>query len=449
MEKDKIQLELYSQTESYPWPNSTTTIKTSDAMKSKVLFADVDGDYYEDAVFISNSSSSSIAAIQNPVIRVVASGNFKEILNIESLVTRPNPHVKMLLTDIDLNNGPKELIYLSESNQRIIAIDLVEPNIGVEKLSLSVVEVIDRQEENAFRALELADSKLIEIGNNRVRISLKDGVSVESAFDKVDGGWSEWSKLNDKCSKSCGDGILAKMRLCTNPTPRNGGAQCVGAAVETQVCRVRDCQPSECSPYEVFENGSCNSDPENPPPATGGSGSSGGVSNPGSGGGSNGGGSGSGGPFKPGTCPVGKVWDPFFFACFKPYPLNNIFLTYRELSWESDKNNNTRYITHTYRLSLSHPKARGLSAKATAAEYCRFRGYKDAMSYKTATYKAGTGNNSRNVFVLCNIGTNGLYYGRGGCPVGNYVVSFSFRNILHKQDESVTYLKSVVCRKDN
>ncbi|MEZ4815968.1 MAG: hypothetical protein R3A80_12325 [Bdellovibrionota bacterium] len=68
--------------------------------------------------------------------------------------------------------------------------------------------------------------------------------------NQVDGGWSEWSSWVNitACSKSCGGGTLtqSRSRTCSNPSPANGGADCVGSANETRsaACNTQAC----CSP---------------------------------------------------------------------------------------------------------------------------------------------------------------------------------------------------------
>jgi hypothetical protein len=436
IEKNKMTQEQSSFLESYPWPNQTTTLKKSDKIISPVLFDDVDSDFYEEAIFVSNSSSPTLASVQKPVIRVVNSGPFKEFFNIDSLITFPNPKVKMLLTDIDMNNSEKELIYLSEDSQFVIAIELNEANRGAEKLKIAVVEPIDRTKENAFSEKNLGTIKMIEVGQNIILIHPVNGISIESSLQKLDGGWSEWGDWTTRCSKSCGDGSLFRMRLCTSPAPRNGGTFCAGTAIESQSCKMRDCLVTDCNQYQIFNNGNCIADPNNPePPTTGGV--TGGFGAPPTK---------DGGPTEPGTCAQGKVWDPFFFRCFQPYPVNDIWLTYQERTWGGGDGNGYRIVNQTHRLSLSHPKAIGMSARETAGEYCRFQGHRDVISYQTATYVANPTNS--NVYVLCNIATNGMYFGRGGCPVGNLLVSFNYKNINHSEGQTVTYLKAVVCRKD-
>ncbi|KAI8492290.1 hypothetical protein Bbelb_301870 [Branchiostoma belcheri] len=51
----------------------------------------------------------------------------------------------------------------------------------------------------------------------------------------VDGGWSSWASWSD-CSVTCGLGTRTRTRTCTNPVPANGGADCDGQAQETEQC---------------------------------------------------------------------------------------------------------------------------------------------------------------------------------------------------------------------
>ncbi|CAL4115627.1 unnamed protein product, partial [Meganyctiphanes norvegica] len=44
----------------------------------------------------------------------------------------------------------------------------------------------------------------------------------------VDGGWSQWDSWSE-CSVKSGSGMQKRKRFCTNPSPRDGGAQCVGS----------------------------------------------------------------------------------------------------------------------------------------------------------------------------------------------------------------------------
>ncbi|KAL4231142.1 Thrombospondin type 1 repeat-containing protein [Mactra antiquata] len=51
----------------------------------------------------------------------------------------------------------------------------------------------------------------------------------------VDGDFSDWTQWGP-CSVTCGTGITQRERLCDNPEPQNGGANCVGDFTETTSC---------------------------------------------------------------------------------------------------------------------------------------------------------------------------------------------------------------------
>ena len=66
---------------------------------------------------------------------------------------------------------------------------------------------------------------------------------VQECNDKpcpVDGGFSEWSEF-EACDKTCGGGVQARKRTCTNPTPSIGGKNCEGLLQETRECNMVDC----------------------------------------------------------------------------------------------------------------------------------------------------------------------------------------------------------------
>ncbi len=52
----------------------------------------------------------------------------------------------------------------------------------------------------------------------------------------VNGGWSAWSAWG-----ACVGGQQTRIRTCTNPAPQCGGANCTGAAIETQGCCSNPC----------------------------------------------------------------------------------------------------------------------------------------------------------------------------------------------------------------
>ena len=61
--------------------------------------------------------------------------------------------------------------------------------------------------------------------------------------DPVDGGWSDFGDWSE-CSNDCGKGTQTKTKLCNNPAPANGGADCEGEDSETQEC-TQEC-PGYC-----------------------------------------------------------------------------------------------------------------------------------------------------------------------------------------------------------
>ena len=68
----------------------------------------------------------------------------------------------------------------------------------------------------------------------------------------VDGGWTAWSSTYNHCSVTCGCGTRTRsgVRTCTNPSPQNGGRDCLGPATQsvTEVCN----QNIQCSSSRTF-----------------------------------------------------------------------------------------------------------------------------------------------------------------------------------------------------
>ncbi|XP_077978841.1 cuticlin-6-like [Glandiceps talaboti] len=58
----------------------------------------------------------------------------------------------------------------------------------------------------------------------------------------VDGGWSSWNAWTD-CTHYCDGGVRFRFRVCYNPPPQNGGADCSPPedSRETELCNVEPC----------------------------------------------------------------------------------------------------------------------------------------------------------------------------------------------------------------
>ena len=61
-----------------------------------------------------------------------------------------------------------------------------------------------------------------------------------TCFPLVDGNWTSWIEWGN-CSVTCGDGAKTRSRTCTDPSPANGGSDCVGSPSETDACSTSDC----------------------------------------------------------------------------------------------------------------------------------------------------------------------------------------------------------------
>ncbi|XP_053383499.1 thrombospondin-2-like [Mercenaria mercenaria] len=56
----------------------------------------------------------------------------------------------------------------------------------------------------------------------------------------VDGQWGQWTAWSE-CDVTCNTGVRTRARSCTNPSPANGGLDCVGKKIETIQCHKETC----------------------------------------------------------------------------------------------------------------------------------------------------------------------------------------------------------------
>jgi hypothetical protein len=54
------------------------------------------------------------------------------------------------------------------------------------------------------------------------------------------GNWGTWASWTT-CTLTCGGGSQARTRLCNNPAPSFGGANCAGSGAEFQACNTQAC----------------------------------------------------------------------------------------------------------------------------------------------------------------------------------------------------------------
>ena len=54
------------------------------------------------------------------------------------------------------------------------------------------------------------------------------------------GGWSNWTR-NSTCTAGCGGGLQLHTRSCTNPSPNEIGATCVGKVYYEEACNAHNC----------------------------------------------------------------------------------------------------------------------------------------------------------------------------------------------------------------
>ncbi|XP_033114494.1 A disintegrin and metalloproteinase with thrombospondin motifs 1-like [Anneissia japonica] len=78
-------------------------------------------------------------------------------------------------------------------------------------------------------------------------------LSVDDAYEPVDGGWSNFDISFGSCSRTCGGGVQYKYRYCINPAPAYGGADCVGADKQYITCNSQPCTSTQ----EDFRNDQC------------------------------------------------------------------------------------------------------------------------------------------------------------------------------------------------
>ncbi|XP_050400756.1 A disintegrin and metalloproteinase with thrombospondin motifs 6 [Patella vulgata] len=73
----------------------------------------------------------------------------------------------------------------------------------------------------------------------------------------VDGNWGGWSEWGE-CSRTCGGGVSASHRNCSNPEARHGGKYCTGERKRYRSCNIVDCPEDAIDFRELQCNNSNN-----------------------------------------------------------------------------------------------------------------------------------------------------------------------------------------------
>jgi hypothetical protein len=402
----------FSQDE-HPWPNPTTTLLESNQMTSLVVFDNFDFNEKMDAVFISSDANEG-----RVIIRIVDAEDFSEQFNITGLRENPDARTAPYLFDVQGEEGPKELLYLSEDRLTVVVLDISETR-GEVLYNLNLEEPLPLDEAVGFRLNPVASQQTVEIGNNLILINPGQAPTIVSALIDQDGGWSDWGDWYEypngtTCSKECGRGRSTRNRLC-NQSPSsgdrcelslqtiqevcaqgNGGTNCVQDTEDyfspqrrfginhTKSCIIQECVEEDCAANEELIDGSCVALDDD-----GGSG---------------------GGPGNDANrdCGVGQAYDPISRRCSQAFIYTDIFLTATEVRRVANPddddqggfiNESTRF---EYRIGLNHPQHGNVSNQLIANAYCRYRGHWTASHFRTDTYGAGNNNQPRNVFILCN-----------------------------------------------
>ncbi|XP_078377620.1 SCO-spondin-like [Oculina patagonica] len=132
---------------------------------------------------------------------------------------------------------------LQEMNVTIFAVG-VGKAIDIGELLLLVGDNVD----NLFRA-----QNFNELAKDSVRVAAQTCKRIAPPI--VHGNWSAWAVWGD-CSQTCGGGVQGRQRSCTNPPPKNGGADCSGKSTEVRRCNTQGC-PVNGSWSEWSDWGSC------------------------------------------------------------------------------------------------------------------------------------------------------------------------------------------------
>lgn len=145
------------------------------------------------------------------------------------------------------NNISKELNLTEEQQDKIQEIVKgLNTYENTTVLSTEVTDTDNKEIDSAEVKSEISNkieetkekTKMVENVSNNEESELQ---AEPEKINPINGGWSTYGYWS-VCSATCGGGTQTRERTCTNPTPSNGGKDCVGGSYEERNCNTQLCE---------------------------------------------------------------------------------------------------------------------------------------------------------------------------------------------------------------
>ena len=76
-------------------------------------------------------------------------------------------------------------------------------------------------------SLTLCKYIYVQVSIPEIDIFVFNSLNDMNCYISVNGGWGDWSDYGG-CTGNCGTGAQTRTRVCDNPIPQHGGADCLG-----------------------------------------------------------------------------------------------------------------------------------------------------------------------------------------------------------------------------